>query len=93
MKLQSTTQLTAQSLQQKAMNMLDKRIEKDLEELYSSGEIRGAVDLDGLVQKENEGFFRIRNRQRDRRRKRSVRLVLDCLIIEKKFPFGNFFFF
>ena len=36
---------------------LDERIEKDLEELYNNGEIRGAVDLDGLVQKENEGLY------------------------------------
>jgi hypothetical protein len=35
---------------------LDERIEKDLEELYNNGEIGSAVDLDGLVQKENEGF-------------------------------------
>ncbi len=61
MKLQSTTQLTAQSLQQKAMNMLDKRIEKDLKELYSSGEIDGAVALDGLVQEENEGLYWVKD--------------------------------
>lgn len=36
---------------------LDERIEKDLEELYNNGEIGGAVDLDGLVQKENEGLY------------------------------------
>jgi hypothetical protein len=28
---------------------LDDRIEKDLKELYDTGEIRGAIDLDGLV--------------------------------------------
>lgn len=36
---------------------LDKRIEDDLIELYNNGEIRGAVALDGLVQKENEGLY------------------------------------
>lgn len=36
---------------------LDERIKNDLEELYSNGEIDGAVALDGLVQEENEGLY------------------------------------
>lgn len=39
------------------MKTLDERIEKDLKELYDTGEIRGAVALDGLVKKENEGLY------------------------------------
>ena len=36
---------------------LDDRIKQDLEDLYNKGEIRGAVELDGLVEKENEGIY------------------------------------
>lgn len=36
---------------------LDDRIKKDLDDLYNKGEIDGAVDLDGLVKKENEGIY------------------------------------
>ena len=36
---------------------LDDRIKKDLEDLYNNGEIDGAVKLDGLVEKENEGIY------------------------------------
>lgn len=36
---------------------LDDRIKKDLDDLYNKGEIDGAVALDGLVQKENEGLY------------------------------------
>lgn len=40
---------------------LDERIEKDLKELYDTGEIRGAVALDGLVKKEDEGLYWVGN--------------------------------
>ena len=36
---------------------LDERIKQDLEDLYDKGEIYGAVELDGLVEKENEGLY------------------------------------
>lgn len=36
---------------------LDDRIEEDLKQLYNNGEITGAVELDGLVKKENEGIY------------------------------------
>lgn len=39
------------------LKTLDKRIEEDLKQLYNNGEITGAVDLDGLVEKENEGIY------------------------------------
>ena len=40
---------------------LDERIEQDLKELYNYGEISGAVALDGLVPKENEGIYWVGN--------------------------------
>ena len=40
---------------------LDERIEKDLKELYNNGEISGAVDLNGLVEKEKEGLYWVEN--------------------------------
>jgi len=36
---------------------LDERIKNDLEALYNKGEIRGAVDLNELVQEEDEGVY------------------------------------
>ena len=35
---------------------LDDRIEKDLKELYDTGEIRGAIDLDGLVKTDKSKY-------------------------------------
>ena len=35
---------------------LDERIEKDLKELYDTGEIRGAIDLDGLVKTDKSKY-------------------------------------
>ena len=35
---------------------LDERIEKDLKELYNTGEIRGAIDLDGLVKTDKSKY-------------------------------------
>lgn len=40
---------------------LDDRIKKDLDDLYNKGEIDGAVNLDGLVKKENEGIYWVGN--------------------------------
>lgn len=40
---------------------LDKRIENDLYDLYNNGEIKGAVDLNELVKKENEGIYWVGN--------------------------------
>ena len=39
------------------LKTLDERIEEDLKQLYNNGEITGAVKLDGLVEKENEGIY------------------------------------
>jgi hypothetical protein len=47
----------------KKLLTLDDRIKQDLEDLYNKGEIDGAVDLDGLVKKENEGIYWINKKE------------------------------
>ena len=72
---------------------LDKRIEKDLDDLYNKGEIDGAKDLDDLVKTDKSKYRNLQNLANTPEMQKQKGISVSCgTIYSKMFVVGVLYF-